>query len=216
MRSLPSFGRWGRKATVADEIPPPGRGQTPPSPREAHHEPVPPCSSGPEVPAARPAPLSTPGLVKPKPGAPPYRLRLAEIRYDLARKARAWVWALPLVMAALAFVVVLIAVPVSPKGKTDRLVDVFGILIAASITLSAVAFAWQRQAVAHFKVGLVVLYSVLGICAPVVGIVPVLPDHDYEHRWAAPLLLGLSVAGLVGIFTTVLAAWATTRTKPSA
>lgn len=201
---------------MADKTPAPGHGEAQPvAPGNARHEPVPARSSGPEVPAARSATLPPPGLVNPKPVTPRWRLRLGQIRYDLARKASAWVWALPLVMAAVAFVLVLINVPVSPEGKTDRLVDVFAGLIAASIALGAVVFAWQRQAVTRFKVGLVVLYCVLAIGAPVVGMVPVLPDHDYQHRWAAPLLLGLSVAGLAGIFTTVLAAW-TSRTKRSA
>jgi hypothetical protein len=201
---------------VADKTPEPGQDHTRPvAPGESHQEAVPARSCGPEASAVKPA-LSPPGLVEPNPVTSRWRLRLGEIRYDLARKASAWVWALPLVMAAAAFIVVLITVPVSPKGKTDRLVDVFGILFASSIALSAVVFSWQRQAVMRFKIGLVILYCVLGIGVPVVGIVPVLPDHDYQHRWAAPLLLGLSVAGLVGIFTTLLAAWVTSPRKPSA
>lgn len=199
---------------MVDKTPEPGQGHAQPVAREeAQQEAVPARSPGPEASAAKSA-LPPPGLVGPNPVTSHWRLRLGEFGYDLARKATAWAWALPLVLAVAALVVVLIAVPVSPKGKADRLVDVFEALIAASIALSAVVFSWQRQEVTRFKVVLVILYCVLGIGVPVVGIVPVLPDHDYQHRWAAPLLLGLSVAGLVGIFTTLLAAWVTSRRKP--
>jgi hypothetical protein len=133
-----------------------------------------------------------------------FRARLGEIRYDLRDK----LWLVPLVLAITGLVLTVFLVPVSATNSTpDKMTAAFVALLAASGALVVVIFGFSRKQIRRAKVGFAYLYLVLATISSLIGVLPALTDNAYHHRWGAPLLLGLSVAGVVGVFFTLLVAW---------
>jgi drug/metabolite transporter (DMT)-like permease len=129
---------------------------------------------------------------------------LVRIRYGLRKK----LWAVPLTFAVGGFVLGFLIAPVSTKGNSpDKMTTAFGVLLAAGIALVAAVFVLQRSRFRRLKPVLVFIYAICAVVAPLIGVLPGLPDSFYGHLWGAPLALGLAVAGAIGIFLTFLVGW---------
>ena len=157
-------------------------------------------------PAGREA-LTARGDMKPDPWA----IRWDKVCYWF-RKSQ---WLIPVVLAVLTFVGVLLAVPLSGKSAPDRMSAAFATLAAASLVLAVAAFALNRRTFRVAKVGLVVLYVILAVPTALVGVIDVLPDSAYRHRFGAPLLLALSTAGIVGLLAAFVLGWLAPQTRKS-
>ena len=129
---------------------------------------------------------------------------LPRIRYGFSRNR----WVLPLFFAVVGFIVGFLIAPVSTKGNSpDKMTTAFEVLLAAGIALVAIVFTLQRKRYRRLKPVLVYLYAICAVVAPLIGVLPGLPDSFYDHLWGAPLVLALAVAGAIGIFLTFLVAW---------
>jgi len=129
---------------------------------------------------------------------------LVPIRHSL--RTNVWVW--PLVFAIGGFLLGFFFAPVSTKGNNlDKMTTAFGILLAAGITLAASVFVFQPKRLHRLKPFLVIFFAICAVVAPLIGVLPALPDSLYEHLWGAPLVLGLAVAGTAGLFLTFLFGW---------
>lgn len=146
----------------------------------------------------------------------PWAIFKDKVRDAFGRTFKKWAWLIPLVLAILAFAVVLLTVPVSGKSAPDKMVAAFVALLGVSGALTAAVFAWRRRAVAVAKVGLVAFYLVMAVVPAVIGVIDVLPDGAYRHRLGAgPVLLALSAAGTLGLFASLLLGWLSPQNGPT-
>lgn len=133
----------------------------------------------------------------------PWAIRRDKVRYWF-KKLR---WLIPLVLAVVTLVGVLVAVPLSGNSAPDKMTGAFVALAAASVALVVGALAWHRRTFAVAHVGLVVLYMIMAVPTALAGVMDMLPDGAYRHRFGAPLLLALSAAGTMAVFASLLLGW---------
>jgi cell division protein FtsW (lipid II flippase) len=135
---------------------------------------------------------------------------MPRIRYRFRRNK----WIVPLLLALIGFVVGFFIAPVSAKGNSpDKMTAAFTALLAAGITLVVLAFTLARNHFRRLKPVLIYIYAIFAVVAPLLGVLPGWPDSFYSHLWGAPLVLGLAVAGTMGIFLTLLVAWTEDRSS---
>jgi hypothetical protein len=127
-----------------------------------------------------------------------------KVRYGFRRNK----WIVPLVFAVGGLALGFFIAPVSTKGNSpDEMTAAFGVLLATGIALVVLVFTLARKRFRRLKPVLVYLYAICAVVFPLIGVLPGLPNSFYSHLWGAPLLLGLAVAGNMGIFFTLLVAW---------
>lgn len=96
--------------------------------------------------------------------------------------------------------------PASDK-EAEQLTTAYQALLGFGLALAVAAFALKRARLRRMKPALLCAYSICAVIPPLVGGALSLPHGFFDHVWGAPLLLGLALAGSLGIFVTVVVSW---------